>query len=107
MTIVIDDYVELIAKASNRDLRVGDRGVVVEEYPTFVLVDWNDCVKRRIHRRRIMKVVPQHNAHVMAQHQHIYEESQRWTRRLRGEEGPPLNFDPDAVRAVIAALRGE
>ncbi len=47
----------------------------------------------------------QHNAHVKAFSQHVFEADRRWTRRLRGEEGPPPNFDPVAVAAVLDALR--
>lgn len=43
--------------------------------------------------------------HVKAYSQWVFEEDQRWTRRLRGEEGPPLNFHKQDIEMVLAELR--
>jgi hypothetical protein len=47
----------------------------------------------------------QHTAHVHAYHKWVFEEDQRMTRRLRGEEGPPLRIRPQDVELVLAKLR--
>ena len=45
--------------------------------------------------------------HVKAYSQYVFEEDQRLTRRLRGEEGPPLKLNKELVEMVLAKLKGE
>jgi hypothetical protein len=56
-------------------------------------------------KQSIKNRLAQIDEHVKCYDKHLHEVNTRWSRRLRGEEGPPLNMNVNAVKAVIDALR--